>query len=221
MRSGSSLDLAFFAIHVPIAGLALIPLMMHWPLILSPVHIVFLELIIDPACSIAFEAEPSEPNIMQRPPRDPKAPLFGMGQIVFSLFEGFIVLLAVVLVFGVSLYRGYGEAEVRALTFASLVVAMLGLIFVNRSRSQNLWRALRLPNRAFWWVVAGALSFLAAVLYIPHLGAVFRFAALDWPDLMIAIAAGGLTVLCLETVKFARREPPTLRQRSRLTSSDP
>ena len=158
-----------FAIHVPIAGLALIPLIMHWPLILSPVHIVFLELIIDPACSIAFEAEPAEPNIMQRPPRDPKAPLFGMGRIFFSLFEGFIVLLAVLLVFGFSLYRGYGEDEVRALTFATLVVGMLGLIFVNRSRSQNLWRALRLPNRAFWWVVGGALSFLAAVLYIPQL----------------------------------------------------
>ena len=98
---------------------------------------------------------------MQRPPRDPKAPLFGMGRIFFSLFEGFIVLLAVLLVFGFSLYRGYGEDEVRALTFASLVVGMLGLIFVNRSRSQNLWRALRLPNRAFWWVVGGALSFLA------------------------------------------------------------
>ena len=183
-------------------GLALIPLIMHWPLILSPVHIVFLELIIDPACSIAFEAEPAEPNIMQRRPRDPKAPLFGMGRIFFSLFEGFIVLLAVLLVFGVSLYRGYGEDEVRALTFASLVVGMLGLIFVNRSRSQNLWRALRLPNRAFWWVVGGALSFLAAVLYIPHLGTVFRFAALDWPDLMIAIGAASLAVLCLEIAKF-------------------
>jgi P-type Ca2+ transporter type 2C len=199
-----------FSIHVPIAGLAVIPLIMHWPLILSPVHIVFLELIIDPACSIAFEAEPAEPNIMQRPPRDPKAPLFAMGRIFFSLFEGFIVLLAVLLVFGISLYRGYGEDEVRALTFASLVVGMLGLIFVNRSRSQNLWRALRLPNRAFWWVVRAALSFLAAVLYIPHLAAVFRFAALDWPDLMIATGAGSLAVLCLEIVKLARREPPTL-----------
>jgi magnesium-transporting ATPase (P-type) len=86
---------------------------------------------------------------------------------------------------------------------------VLGLIFVNRSRSQNLWRALRLPNRAFWWVVGAALSFLAAVLYIPHLAAVFRFAALDWPNLMIAVGAGWLAVLCLEIVKLARREPST------------
>ncbi len=148
-----------FSIHVPIAGLALLPLLLDWPLILTPVHIVFLELIIDPACSIAFEAEPAEVNVMERPPRNPNAPLFGMGQIVFSLFEGFISLLAILLVFGFSLYRGYGEAEVRILTFATLVITMLGLILVNRSHSQNLWSALRLPNRAVWWVVGGALSF--------------------------------------------------------------
>jgi Ca2+-transporting ATPase len=196
-----------FAIHVPIAGLALVPLVLDWPLVLSPVHIVFLELIIDPACSIAFEAEPAEPNVMERPPRDPRAPLFSMGQIVFSLFEGFIILLAVLLVFGFSFYRGCGETEVRAVTFATLVVGMLGLILVNRSRSENLWRALRLPNRAFWWVVGGALTFLAGVIYSPQLRAAFRFAALDWTDWMVAFSAGGFAVLCLEIAKLARREP--------------
>ena len=119
-------------------------------------------------------------------------------------------MLAVVLVFGFSLYRGYGEDEVRAVTFAALVVGMLGLIFVNRSRSQNLWRALRLPNRAVWWVVGGALSFLAAVIYVPQAREIFRFAELKWTDLMITIGAGGLAVLCLEVAKLARREPPTL-----------
>ena len=83
-----------FSIHVPIAGLALLPLLLDWPLVLTPVHIVFLELIIDPACSIAFEAEPAEADVMARPPRNPNAPLFGMGQIVFSLFAGFISLMA-------------------------------------------------------------------------------------------------------------------------------
>jgi P-type Ca2+ transporter type 2C len=195
-----------FSIHVPIAGLAVLPLLLDWPLVLTPVHIVFLELIIDPACSIAFEAEPAEANVMERPPRNPNAPLFGMGQIVFSLFEGFVGLLAVLLVFGFSLYRGYGEAEVRTLTFATLVLGMLGLIFVNRSRSQNLWRVLRLPNRAVWWVAGGALTFLAAVIYIPQARAVFRFAELGWADLMVAISAAGMAVLCLEIAKVLRPE---------------
>ena len=84
-----------FSIHVPIAGLALLPLLLDWPLVLTPVHIVFLELIIDPACSIAFEAEPEEADVMARPPRNPNAPLFRMGQIVFSLFAGFISLMAI------------------------------------------------------------------------------------------------------------------------------
>ena len=82
--------------------------------------------------------------------RDGNAPIFGMGQVVFSLLAGFVSLMATLLVFGFSLYHGYGEAEVRTLTFATLVITMVGLILVNRSRSQNFWRALRLPNRAVW-----------------------------------------------------------------------
>jgi len=195
-----------FSIHVPIAGLALFPLIFNWPLLLTPVHIVFLELIIDPACSIAFEAEPEEANLMERPPREPNAPLFGMGQIAFSLFEGFISFLAVLLVFGFYFYLGYGEAEVRTVTFATLVVAMLGLILVNRSRSQNLWRTLRLPNAAVWWVVGGASSFLAAVIYIPPARAIFRFAELEPSDWIMTIGVGGLAVLCLEIAKIWWRE---------------
>ena len=202
------------SIHVPIAGLAVLPLLLDWPLVLTPVHIVFLELIIDPACSIAFEAEPAEVNVMERPPRKPNTPLFGMGQIVFSLFEGFICLLAILFVFGFSLYRGDGEATVRTLAFATLVLGMLGLIFVNRSRSHNLWRALRLPNRAVWWVVGGALSFLAAVIYIPQTREIFRFAELDWSDFMIPLGAGALIVLCLEIAKvFWRASTPLQRTR--------
>jgi Ca2+-transporting ATPase len=198
-----------FSIHVPIAGLALLPLLLDWPLVLTPVHIVFLELIIDPACSIAFEAEPEETDVMARPPRNSNAPLFGMGQILFSLFEGLVGLLAVLSVFGFSLYRGYGEAEVRTLTFATLVIAMLGLIIVNRSWSQNFWSALRMPNRAVWWVVGGALSFLAGLIYVPQARAIFRFAQLEWTDLMIPIGAASLAVVCLEIVKVLRRPEST------------
>jgi Ca2+-transporting ATPase len=177
--------------------------------VLTPVHIVFLELIIDPACSIAFEAEPEETDVMARPPRNSNAPLFGMGQILFSLFEGLVGLLAVLSVFGFSLYRGYGEAEVRTLTFATLVIAMLGLIIVNRSWSQNFWSALRMPNRAVWWVVGGALSFLAGLIYVPQARAIFRFAQLEWTDLMIPIGAASLAVVCLEIVKVLRRPEST------------
>jgi Ca2+-transporting ATPase len=193
-----------FSIHVPIAGLALVPLIFDWPLILTPVHIVFLELIIDPACSIAFEAEPAETNLMDRAPRDPAAPLFGARDIIFSLLQGGAVLLTLLLVFGIAHYNGYGETDARALTFATLIVGVVSLIFVNRSWSRNIFHALRSPNRAFWWVVAGAYGFLAAVIYVPILRNVFRFAPLHPADLAICIGAGTVSFLLIELFKLKR-----------------
>ena len=191
-----------FAIHVPIAGLALVPLILDWPLVLSPVHIVFLELIIDPACSIAFEAEPAETDIMQKPPRDPDTPLFDTRNILFSLLQGGIVLAAVIAVFAFALYRGLGDADARTLSFTTLVVGMLGLIVVNRSWSRNVIHALRSPNRAFWWVVAGALGFLTLVLYVPSLRDLFRFSILHTDDLLICTGAGFLSSVVIELLKF-------------------
>jgi Ca2+-transporting ATPase len=191
-----------FAIHVPIAGLALIPLILDWPLVLTPVHIVFLELIIDPACSIAFEAEPAEPDIMQKPPRDPDTPLFDTRHILFSLLQGGIVLAAVLVVFAFALYRGQGDADGRTLSFSTLVIGMLGLIVVNRSWSRNVIHALRSPNRAFWWVVAGALGFLTAVLYVPSLRDLFRFSILHPDDLLICTGAAFLSSVVIELLKF-------------------
>jgi Ca2+-transporting ATPase len=191
-----------FAIHVPIAGLALIPLILDWPLVLTPVHIVFLELIIDPACSIAFEAEPAETDIMQKPPRDPETPLFDMRNILFSLFQGGLVLVTVLAVFAFALYRQLGDADARTLSFSTLVISMLGLIVVNRSWSRNIIDALRSPNRAFWWVIAGALGFLALVLYVPSLRNLFRFSILHADDLLICTGAGLLSSLMIESLKL-------------------
>ncbi len=89
------------AIHVPIAGMSLIPVLLEWPLVFFPVHVVFLELIIDPACSVAFEAEPEEANVMSRPPRDPTKPLFSRYTIGLSLLQGLSVLVIVMAVYAV------------------------------------------------------------------------------------------------------------------------
>src|SRR5262249_20580987 len=103
-----------FAVHVPIAGMSLVPVLLGWPLVLGPVHVVFLELIIDPACSVVFEAEPEEADVMRRPPRDPHASLFGRRTLGLSLLQGASVLAIVVAVFAVALYRGQGELDARA-----------------------------------------------------------------------------------------------------------
>ena len=104
-----------FAIHVPIAGLSLCAVLFRWPLILEPVHVAFLELIIDPACSIVFEAEKEEADVMQRPPRSATEHLFNRQMVMMSLLQGFGVLVILLAIFGVALYRGQGEADARAL----------------------------------------------------------------------------------------------------------
>jgi P-type Ca2+ transporter type 2C len=194
-----------FAIHVPIAGLSLIPVIFKWPLVLLPVHVVFLELIIDPACSVVFEAEPEEANVMNRPPRDPKESLFNRKTLAICLLQGLSVLIIVLAVFGISLYRGQGEMEARALTFTTLIVANLGLILTNRSWTRTIFQTLRSPNPAVWWVLGGAALFLASVLYIPFLRDLFRLSLLHPIDLIICFSAGVFSIIWFEVLKVIRR----------------
>ena len=190
------------AIHVPIAGISLIPVLLGWPLIFFPVHVVFLELIIDPACSIAFEAEPEEADVMDRPPRDPNAPLFSSHALGLSLLQGLSVLVIVMAVFTVSLYRGQGEAEARALTYTTLIFANLGLILANRSWTRTILETMSTPNPALWWVVGGALVFLAMAIYVPFLREIFSFAYLHLIDIAICFASGIASILWFEALKI-------------------
>jgi Ca2+-transporting ATPase len=196
-----------FAVHVPIAGMSLIPVLFTWPLVLLPVHIVFLELIIDPACSVVFEAEPEEADVMTRPPRRPDAPLFGKRTVILSLLQGMSVLAMLLLVYVISLKRGRSEVDSRALTFTTLIIANLGLIFVNRSWSRTVLATLRSPNAALWWVTGGAVLVLSLALYVPFLRDLFRFSVLHPIDILICVAAGVVSVLWFEVMKavMARR----------------
>jgi Ca2+-transporting ATPase len=192
------------AVHVPIVGLTVVPVFAGWPLALLPIHIAFLHLVIDPACSIVFEAEPEEPDVMRRPPRDPRAPLFGRRVLATSLAQGGVVMIVVLGIFAASLQMGFGEERARALTFTSFLVANLGLIFTNRSWSSAA-RHGRPTNRALWWVSGGAVAFLALVLTIAPLRAMFRFGALDLRVLALCLAAGIASVLWFEIVKLGAR----------------
>lgn len=194
------------AIHVPIAGMSLFPVLFGWPLVLLPVHIVFLELIIDPACTIVFEAEKEEDDVMGRPPRDPGEALFSGRTLVLSLLQGVSVLLITLAVFGIAINRGQSEDEARALTFTTLIIANLGLIFANRSWSRLIIATLRSPNRALWWVSGGALGFLALALYNPFLRNLFHFAQLHPLDLVICFVAGICSIIWFEGFKILGRK---------------
>lgn len=177
------------AVHVPIAGMALLPALLGYPAMLFPMHIAFLELIIDPACSLAFENEPPEADSMQRPPRDAEAPLFGRAILWDALLQGLGVLVVVMGAYALA-QDALSEPAARAFAFAVLVIANLALIFANRSRSRPLLASLRMPNPVLWAVTGLTLTMLTLSLYLPTLAQLFRFAPLPVGELGVAFGLG-------------------------------
>jgi len=202
------------AIHVPIAGMSLIPVLFQWPMVLMPIHIAFLELIIDPACSVVFEAEPEEQDVMGRPPRRQDESLFSRRLVFLSILQGLSVLAIVLAVFAVTWYRGHGDADnraadARALTFTTLIIANLGLIMTNRSWSRTILGLFKSHNRALWWVLACTILCLGLILFVPFLRGLFHFQALHTVDLAVALAAGVTGVLWFEMLKLFKRSEGT------------
>lgn len=193
-----------FAVHVPIAGLAVIPMFFRdWSPLLLPVHVAFLELIIDPACSIIFEAENAEPNVMKRPPRNSKNRLFSRGTLLLSLLQGASVLAAIIALLSVSASLGHAdENSCRTLAFITLVVANLGLILTNRSWDRTIFSMFREPNRALWWVLGGATVAMTLLLNVPLLREMFHFGRIHPADILLSIAAGIASVLWFELLKL-------------------
>jgi P-type Ca2+ transporter type 2C len=190
------------AIHIPIAGMSLIPVLFKLPLVLLPIHVAFLHLIIDPACSIVLEAEPAEATVMQRPPRNPLEPLFGRKTVGLALLQGMGILAIVLTIFIIALARGQGELDARALTFTTLILANLGLILSGGSTSRLNFKILRSPNPALWWVLGGGLFFLAIVLYVPLLRHLFSFSLLHPIDLAFCLLGGAIGLLWFELLKL-------------------
>ena len=195
------------AVHVPIAGLALVPLFLGWPMVLFPVHIVFLELIIDPASSMAFEAEPADPGVMKRPPRPVAGRLFDRRLVVVSLLQGASVLAASLATFRLGLHGGGDDASARAMAFTTLIAGNVALVLVNRSWERSVLSAFTTRNVASWAVVAGAVATLVLALEVPFFRTLFRFGEVGWRGLAIAAAAGLLSVAWFEAWKRLRRAP--------------
>lgn len=193
------------AVHVPTVGMAFLPLALGWPLVLFPAHVVFLEFIIDPACTIVFEAEADDAAAMQQPPRDPARRLFDARTVAASALTGLVVLIAVVLAYGWALQHGRSEGTARALAFCAIVAGNLALIVLNRSGHASMAATLASPNPALWWIVCGTGIALAASLYVGPVAALFRFEALAVADLLIALGAGIGGVLLVELVRWLRR----------------
>jgi Ca2+-transporting ATPase len=189
------------AVHVPIAGLALLPLIAGLPMIFGPVHIAFMEMVIDPVCSMVFEAESQEGDVMRRPPRASTSSLFSRALVVWGLVQGTIGLVPLGLMYWLALRRGMPEGDARALTFVSLVLVDLGLVLVNRSFDGTMFRAVAKGNRALWWVTAVTVSLLALVLAWPAGRELFRFGPLHGDDLAVVAVVVAAVVLVLDGLK--------------------
>jgi Ca2+-transporting ATPase len=182
------------AVHIPIAGLGLLPVLFGWPLLFFPMHVLFLEFVIDPACAFVFEADPEAPNIMKRKPRRPDESLFSAAMLERSLALGLLVLLLSAIVYAVALRLG-SEGEARALAFLVIVAANLALIFVSRSRSESLTRIIVKPNRVYWWIAALTGIALGTAIYWPSAAAIFQFSQPSLTAVLVVIVASVSLVL--------------------------
>jgi Ca2+-transporting ATPase len=181
------------AIHVPIAGLALLPILMGLPPLLFPAHVILMELIIDPICSLAFESEPAEPDAMATPPRDPRESLFGLRHMTLGFVQGVVVLLAVLSVYVTAWSLGVSEPESRGLAFSALIVSILTLaISTSMSKGVSLFAS---EHRSYWVIAALACGMVAAALYVPQISSLLQIETPDGQQLALALAlalsAGG------------------------------
>jgi Ca2+-transporting ATPase len=185
-----------FAVHVPIAGLALLPLFFGLPILFGPIHIALLEMVIDPVCALVFEAECEEEDIMRRRPRDPREALFSLPMIVWSVFQGGLAFAMLAVLFLMETSAGMPEAELRALVFFALIALIFALILVNRSFGASLGEALVRHNAALRYVAFAIIGVTGLILLMPQAQALLKFGSIAWSDMTLAIGLGiGLLVL--------------------------
>ena len=167
-----------------------------------PVHILFLELVIDPACSVVFEAEPDDDDFMSRPPRDLSLPMFGNRLIGLGVLQGMSSLFVVLAIYLSAIWGWLNAADAIALGFTTLVISNMSLILVDRSWTKAIWKTLRVPNAALWWVVGGASLFLGLALYIPFFQKIFHFSTLHFNDIGLCVAGGLISIVWFEVLKL-------------------
>ncbi|MEP6860365.1 MAG: cation-translocating P-type ATPase [Deltaproteobacteria bacterium] len=190
------------SVHVPIAGFALLPPLFGWPLMLAPVHIVLLELVIDPTCAIVFEQEPPAADVMQRRPRGRQEHLFEATRVAFAIALGASALAGPLAVIAYAHLIGADDAAMRTLGFFALIAADLALVVASRGRPHRRARAER--NSAVRWMMLAVAAVVAATISIPWLRSLFGFAAVDVRWLALAVFVGVVPVLALALARPTR-----------------
>lgn len=197
------------AIHIPIFGLALLPIFSSsWPLILLPGLVAFHEVIIDPACSVVFEEESPDPKIMQDQPRKPDSKLFSKQEIWIAASQGITTFVALLSLFLYLTISGRTEQEIRSMIFGALMISNIFLILTNRSRSLTIIQTFKnRDNRAVPWILTLALAVLFSLILLPPMRTLFDLGAIrfiDWLTISIVSISGVLWYEILKKFKTKR-----------------
>jgi Ca2+-transporting ATPase len=169
-----------------------------------PLHIVFLELIIDPICSVAFELEQEEKGIMTRPPRDKNESFFGIKKIRTSILKGLTLLLLVLSTYLISISLGFSQSETRTISFSTLVLGNVFLILTSLSESRSFLEVFREKNYAAWLILLVAMSMLFIVFAITNLRNLFNFEITNPNHFLLSISASIMVLFIFEGLKFIR-----------------
>jgi Ca2+-transporting ATPase len=193
------------AIHIPIIGLTLMPAFFSGiPLLLMPLHIVFMELLIDPVCSIAFESEQEEKGIMSRPPRNPNKRFFGLRRMSNSLFQGTLLLSMVIGVYVFSLQEGHTDGEIRSIAFSALIIGNFILILTNLSKTRSVLSVILERNVAAMIILTSSAILLVAILLVPYLQEVFSFEFPGFVHFLPSLMGALAILVIMEGIKFFR-----------------
>ncbi len=193
------------AIHIPIIGLTLLPAFFsELPVILLPLHIIFMELIIDPVCSVAFESEEEEKDIMNRPPRNPDEAFFGFKKISLSVLRGLLLMVLVVIVYFLSIEEGHSEKEIRAIAFSALIIGNMALILTSLSKTRFVYSVLKERNISLILILTSALLILIAILFLPFLQTTFSISMPGIVHFLPVIYSTFIFLSLLELIKFFR-----------------
>lgn len=194
------------SIHVPIVLVVVLPLVFGWTYlhILMPIHVIFMELIMDPTCAIAYENEPAEPNMLKKPPRAANAPLFSASELTLSIVQGLAITAGVFALYHYAVAQGAGEQKTRAFVFATLMLSNVFLTLANRSFQFTIVRTIFYTNRSIWIMLAIATGILAAVLFVPWLNDLFKLDPLSWSEIGLCAGTALVSVGWFEIWKWGK-----------------
>jgi len=195
------------SIHIPIILTVFIPLVFGWvyPNILSPAHIIFLELIMGPTCSIIFENEPMEKNTMSQKPRPYTTTFFNWKELTTSIIQGLAITVGTLFAYQYSVHQGFDEAHTRTIVFTVLIAANIFLTLVNRSFYYSIFTTLKYKNNLILLIIGITVAITGFLLFIPPLTKFFKFELVTASQLFICIAIGFVSVIWYELVKIRTR----------------